>query len=269
MYQTKYHKPGSVEDAVAALGAAEEGKILAGGQTLLPTMKQHLAAPTDLVDVRGLSGMEAITAADGAITVGAAARHADVATHADVLAQIPALAKLAGGIGDPAVRAMGTIGGSIANNDPAADYPAAVLGLGATVITNARDIAADDFFEGMFTTALEEGEIITAVRFPVPSKAGYAKFRNPASRYAMVGVFVAATGGAVRVAVTGAGEDGVFRATALEAALEAALASGLSPAALDGIQLDAEGMLSDLHGTADYRAHLVTVMAKRAVADAG
>ena len=261
MYQTKYHKPGSVEDAIAALGAAEEGKILSGGQTLLPTMKQHLAAPTDLVDVRGISGLDAITTSGGVVTVGAAVRHADVATNADVLAQIPALAKLAGGIGDPAVRTMGTIGGSIANNDPAADYPAAVLGLGATVITNAREIAADDFFEGMFTTALEEGEIITAVRFPVPSQAGYAKFRNPASRYAMVGVFVAQTDGGARVAVTGAGEDGVFRA----AELETALASDFSSDALDGVQLDAEGMLSDIHGTADYRAHLVTVMAKRAV----
>lgn len=264
MYTTKYHKPGSVEAAVAALGASEDGKILSGGQTLLPTMKQHLAAPSDLIDVRGISGLDAITVSDGVVTVGAAARHADVATNADVLAQIPALAKLAGGIGDPAVRAMGTIGGSIANNDPAADYPAAVLGLGATVVTNAREIAADDFFDGMFTTALDEDEIITAVRFPVPSRAGYAKFRNPASRYAMVGVLAAETGGGVRVAVTGAGEDGVFRA----AALEAALASGFSSAALKGIALDADGMLSDIHGTAEYRAHLVTVMAKRAIADA-
>ncbi len=261
MYQTKYHKPASVDEAVAALSSAEDGKVLGGGQTLLPTMKQHLAAPTDLVDLRGIAGMDAISAADGVLTIGAGARHADVAASATVREAIPALACLAGGIGDPAVRSMGTIGGSVANNDPAADYPAAVLGLGATVVTNSREIAADDFFEGMFSTALGEDEIITAIKFPIPSSAGYTKFPNPASRYAMVGVFVAQTGGGARVAVTGAGQDGVFRAEMMENALSSSFEAG----ALDGATVDSRGMLSDIHGTAEYRAHLVSVMAKRAV----
>ncbi|MEO1154496.1 MAG: xanthine dehydrogenase family protein subunit M [Pseudomonadota bacterium] len=265
MYETKYHKAGSVADAVAALAGADEGKVLSGGQTLLPTMKQHLAAPTDLVDVRGIDGMQGVTVGDGTITIGAATLHADVADNAEVRQHIPGLAALAGGIGDPAVRAMGTIGGSIANNDPAADYPSAVLGLGATVITDKREIAADDFFDGMFATTLDEGEIITAVRFPVPQRSGYAKFPNPASRYAMVGVFVAETGGSVRVAVTGAGADGVYR----DDGLEAALGSDFSEGAVDGVAVAADGMLSDIHASAEYRAHLVSVMAKRAVANAG
>lgn len=264
MYNVTYHKPASLTDAAAALSSAEDGKILSGGQTLLPTMKQHLAAPSDLVDVRAIDGMTGITVGDGTITIGAATVHADVAGSSDVQTHIPALAALAEGIGDPAVRAMGTIGGSIANNDPAADYPSAVLGLGATVVTNTREIAADDFFDGMFATALEDDEIITAVRFPVPSKAGYAKFPNPASRYAMVGVFVAETGGGARVAVTGAGSDGVFR----HGGMESALASNFAAGALDGIAVDADDMLSDIHGSSAYRAHLVTVMAKRAVAAA-
>ncbi|MEM9972935.1 MAG: xanthine dehydrogenase family protein subunit M [Pseudomonadota bacterium] len=265
MYETKYHKAGSVADAVGALSNAEEGKVLSGGQTLLPTMKQHLAAPTDLVDVRGIEGMQGVTVGDGTITIGAATCHADVTSNADVRQHIPGLAALAGGIGDPAVRAMGTIGGSIANNDPAADYPSAVLGLGGTVITDKREIASDDFFQGMFATALDEGEIITAVRFPVPSRAGYAKFPNPASRYAMVGVFVAETSGGVRVAVTGAGADGVFR----HVGLETALGSDFSAGAVDGVAVSADGMLSDIHASAAYRAHLVGVMARRAVANAG
>jgi carbon-monoxide dehydrogenase medium subunit len=263
MYPTKYHKPASVSDAVALLGA-EGSKVLSGGQTLLPTMKQHLAAPSDLVDVRGIAELNGIRAGDGSVTIGAATRHADVATNADVKAHIPALAALAGGIGDPAVRAMGTIGGSLANNDPAADYPAAVLGLGATIVTSKREIAADDYFEGMFATALEEDEIITAVRFPVAKRAGYAKFRNPASLYAMAGVFVAETGSGVRVAVTGAGSDGVFR----QDGMEAALSSDFSAGALDGVSVSEDGMLSDIHGTSAYRANLVKVMAKRAVANA-
>lgn len=264
MYQTKYHKPASVADAVAALAAAEDGKILSGGQTLIPTMKQHLAAPSDLVDVRRLAGMADISVGEGTITIGAAVCHADVAGSAEVQKHLPSLACLAGGIGDPAVRAMGTIGGSVANHDPAADYPAAVLGLGGTVITNAREIDADDFFTGMFATALDEGEIITAIRFPLPVKAGYAKFANPASRYALVGVFAAETSNGVRVAVTGAGDSGVFRA----AALEQALAGGFEAAALSGVTLGTDGMLSDIHGTAAYRAHLVGVMARRAVESA-
>ncbi|MBV6657049.1 MAG: FAD binding domain-containing protein, partial [Devosiaceae bacterium] len=204
MYQATYHKPGSVDAAVSALAGAEEGKALGGGQTLLPTMKQHLAAPSDLVDLRG-AGLSGITISGSTVTIGATTTHAEVASHAELQQVCPGIAKLAGGIGDPAVRAMGTIGGSIANNDPAADYPSAMLGLGATIVTNGREIAADDFFVGMFTTALEDGEIITAVRFEAPAKSAYAKFPNPASRYAMCGVFVAQGAGGVRVAVTGAG----------------------------------------------------------------
>lgn len=265
MYDVKYHKAGSVAEAVSALGRAEDGKVLAGGQTLLPTMKQHLAAPSDLVDVRGIAGLDGVTVSNGAVTIGAATRHADVASNADVLAHIPGLAALASHIGDPAVRAMGTIGGSVANNDPAADYPAAVLALGATIVTDRREVAADDFFDGMFSTDLEEDEIITAIRFPVPAKAAYAKFPNPASRYAMVGVCVAQTGGAVRVAVTGAGEDGVFR----HEGLEAALAADFSAAAVDGVAISEEGLMGDIHGSAVYRAQLLKVMAKRAVIAAG
>jgi carbon-monoxide dehydrogenase medium subunit len=263
MYPTKYHKPASVSDAVALLGS-EGAKVLSGGQTLLPTMKQHLAAPSDLVDVRSIAELNGICTGDGSLTIGAATRHADVASNADVQAHIPALAALAGGIGDPAVRSMGTIGGSLANNDPAADYPAAALGLGATIVTSKREIAADDYFEGMFTTALEEDEIITAIRFPVPKRASYAKFRNPASLYAMAGVFVAETDSGVRVAVTGAGSDGVFR----HEGMEAALSSDFSAGGLDDVAVSEDGMLSDLHGTAAYRANLVKVMAKRAVANA-
>ena len=264
MYDTKYHKPASAADAVALLSEAEDAKILSGGQTLLPTMKQHLAAPTDLVDVRGIDNMTGVCMDGDTVVIGAATTHADVATNADVRTHIPGLAALAGGIGDPAVRAMGTIGGSVANNDPAADYPSAVLALGATVVTNSRQIAAEDFFDGMFSTALEDGEIIIALRFPKPGRAAYAKFPNPASRYAMVGVFVAETGGAARVAVTGAGADGVFR----HAGLEAALSADFSEGAVDGVTVDADGLQSDIHATADYRANLIRVMAKRAVAAA-
>jgi len=264
MHPTKYHKPASIDDAVAALAAAGDGKILAGGQTLLPTMKQHLAAPSDLVDIRAIAGMSGITVGDGTMTIGAATTHAEVAASADVQKHIPGLACLAAGIGDPAVRHMGTIGGSVANNDPAADYPAAVLGLGATAVTSKGEIAADDFFEGMFTTALEEDEIITAVRFPVPEASGYAKFDNPASRYAMTGVFVARTGGGVRVAVTGAAEDGVMR----HAGLEAALVASFTPEACAEVEISSDGLLSDIHASAGYRANLIRQMAKRAVAAA-
>ncbi len=257
MYATKYHKPASLADAVAAL-AAEDAKVLAGGQTLLPTMKQHLAAPSDLVDIRGIDGMSGITVSGESITIGAATTHVDVAQSAEVLDKIPGLACLAAGIGDPAVRAVGTIGGSVANNDPAADYPAAVLGLGATVVTNTREIAADDFFTGMFSTALEDGEIITAIRFPIPENSAYAKFDNPASRYAIVGVFVANTGAGARVAVTGAGQDGVHRHGGLEAALDAGGATDVS--------VDPASLMTDVHASAEYRAHLVGVMAKRAIA---
>ena len=258
MYPTKYHRPSSVDDAVALLTGGEDATVLAGGQTLLTTMKQHLAAPTDLVDVRGL-GLAGITASGGAVTIGATTTHAEVAESGEVPA---ALASLAAAIGDPQVRNVGTIGGSLANNDPAADYPAAVLAMGATVVTSKREIAADDFFQGLFGTALDDHEIITAVRFPAAERAGYSKFRQPASRFALVGVFVAKTSGGARVAVTGAGEDGVFRHPGLEAALSA----NWSADAVDGVEVSADGLMTDIHGDAEYRANLMKVMAKRAVA---
>ncbi|MEM9031793.1 MAG: xanthine dehydrogenase family protein subunit M [Pseudomonadota bacterium] len=261
MYEAKYHKPASLTDAATALAGSSDGAVLAGGQTLLPTMKQHLAAPSDLIDVRAIDAMRGITVSEGAVTIGAATTHAEVAGSAVVRENIPALACLAGGIGDPAVRHMGTMGGSVANNDPAADYPAAVLGLGATVVTTSREIPADEFFAGLFSTDLEDGEIITQIRFPIAARAGYSKFPNPASRYALVGVFVAETGGAIRVAVTGAGADGVFR----HSGMEAALATTVSTSVLDDVAVDAGDLVSDIHASAEYRAHLVTVMAKRAV----
>lgn len=259
MYPTKYHRPASVADAVRLLGG--EAKVLAGGQTLLATMKQHLASPSDLVDIRAIGGMSGITVKGDSVTIGAATTHAEAAASAAIAKACPALAALAGGIGDPAVRHAGTIGGSLANNDPAADYPAGVLALGATVVTSKREIAADDYFDGLFGTALEDDEIITAVRFTAPKKAGYAKFAQPASRFALVGVFVADTGSGVRVAVTGAGEDGVFR----HAGLEAALAKSWSAASADGVDVSADGLMSDIHADADYRANLIKVMARRAV----
>ena len=265
MYETSYHRAASVADAASLIAKADDGKLLAGGQTLIPTMKQRLAAPSDLVDIGQIAELKGITESGGTLRIGAATRHADVAGSDLVRRLIPGLASLAGGIGDPHVRHMGTIGGSVANNDPAADYPSAVLALDATVHTDKRDIAAADFFVGMFETALEDGEIITAISFKVPEKSAYAKYPNPASRYAMAGVFVARhKDGSVRVAVTGAGQGGVFRAEAMEAAL----AAKWSADAVAGIALEADDMLSDIHGSAEYRANLVTVMAKRAVAAA-
>ncbi len=264
MYETTYHRPSSVAEAAQMAAGTEDGKFLAGGQTLIPTMKQRLAAPTDLVDIGGLAELQGIDAGGSAVAIGAATTHAEVAGSDAVANSIGALSDLAGMIGDPHVRHMGTLGGSVANNDPAADYPAAVLGLGATVETNKRSIAADDFFTGLFETALGDDEIITRISFPVPEAAGYAKFPNPASRYAMVGVFVARTSGGVRVAVTGAGDNGVFRSSAHEQAL----AGNWSQAAAAGVSVGADGMLSDIHGSADYRAHLISVMAGRAVAAA-
>lgn len=261
MYPTKYHKPASIADAVATLNGADEAMLLSGGQTLLATMKQHLAAPSDLVDIRGIQGLSGISANGNELTIGATTTHAEVAGNADVRRLCPALADLASGIGDTAVRNMGTIGGSIANNDPAADYPAGLLALNATIVTNAREIPVDDFFEGLFSTSLDEGEIITAVRVSAHSKAAYAKFAQPASLFALVGVFVADSGSGVRVAVTGAGEDGVFR----HAGLEAALSGALSSASIDAIDLSKSDLISDIHGASDYRAHLIGVMAKRAV----
>ncbi|MDE0588332.1 xanthine dehydrogenase family protein subunit M [Halocynthiibacter sp. C4] len=261
MYPTKYHKAASIDDAVAALNAGEDAKLLAGGQTLIAAMKQHLAAPSDLIDVRAIDGMSGVSADGDTLVIGAATTHAEVAGNADVQRLCPALAALAGGIGDPAVRYAGTIGGSIANNDPSADYPAGLLALGATIVTNTREIAADDFFEGLFTTALEDGEIITAVRVNAPKRAAYIKFRQPASLFALVGVFVADGAGGVRVAVTGAGEDGVFRHAGLEEALSADWASS----AADSVSVDSDGLLSDIHGSAAYRANLIKVLTKRAV----
>jgi carbon-monoxide dehydrogenase medium subunit len=263
MYDFAYQRPTSVPDAVKLLGDPE-AKALAGGQTLIPVLKQRLNKPSVVVDLSKL-GLAGITASGGTVTIGAMTTHATVATSADVKRAIPALASLAGGIGDPAVRYRGTIGGSLANNDPTADYPAAVLALGATIKTNGRSIAADDYFRGMFATALEPAELITAVEFPIPEKAAYVKFPNPASRYAMVGVFVAKGPKGVRVAVTGAGQNGVFRHTAFEQAL----AKSFTPDALNGIATPADGMNADIHGSAEYRAHLVGVIAKRAVAAAG
>ena len=263
MYDFSYHRPGSLADAAKALSASSDSKLLAGGMTLLPTLKQRLANPSDLIDLGAIAELKGIKVDGSGVTIGAMTTHAEVAHSAEVKKAIPALAALAEGIGDPQVRNRGTIGGSISNNDPAADYPAALLGLDATVQTNKRKIKAEDFFKGMFETALDEGEIVTAVSFPKPEKAGYAKFPNPASRYAMVGVMVAKTGGGVRVAVTGAGPV-VFR----QKDMEKALAGSFSADALTNVNTDSKGLNSDMHGSAAYRAHLVGVMARRAVAAA-
>jgi carbon-monoxide dehydrogenase medium subunit len=262
MYETKYHKASSVSEAVSLMGSADDGKILSGGQTLLPTMKAHLAAPSDLVDVSGIAGMNGVSVSGSTVTIGAATTHAQVAGDAALQKACAAVADLAGNIGDPAVRHLGTLGGSIANNDPAADYPAALLALGATIKTNAREIAAADFFVGLFETALEDDEVIVSVSFDAPAKACYAKFPNPASRYAMAGVFVADTANGARVAVTGAGDDGVYRHAEMEAALE----GDWNADAVTGISVSADGLLSDIHGDATYRANLIKVMAGRAVA---
>ncbi len=261
MYEFEFEAPTSVADAVAAL-QGDEAQALGGGQTLLPTMKQRLASPSKLVSLSGIAEMQGVSAEGGVVSIGGATTHAAVAAGAGAF---PALAAMAGHIGDPAVRNRGTIGGSLANNDPSADYPAAALASGATIVTNAREIAADDFFDGMFGTALNDGEIITSVRFPVPQVANYQKFLQPASRFALVGVFVARTGGGVRVAVTGASEEGVYRWGEAEAALSADFSAG----ALEGLSVSADGMISDLHGSGAYRAHLVGVLSRRAVAAAG
>ncbi|MFO1151791.1 MAG: xanthine dehydrogenase family protein subunit M [Alsobacter sp.] len=264
MYAFSYHAPKTVRQAASLLAKSDDAKLLAGGQTLLPTMKQRLASPSALVDLGKVEDLAAIELKGRSLVIGAMTKHADVATSAIVREAIPGLAELAGHIGDPAVRNRGTIGGSIANNDPAADYPAACLALGATIVTNKRKLPADQFFAGLFDTALEPGEVVVKVSFPIPSRAAYAKFRNPASRYALVGVFVAKRGSEVRVAVTGAGSNGVFRATALEDALK----KRFSPKSLDGLSLPATGLNGDIHASPEYRAHLITVMAKRAVAKA-
>jgi len=259
MHAFKYHRPSSLNDA-AALAAKGEAKLLAGGQTLVQTMKLRLASPSDVVDLGGLKDLAGIKSDGKSVTIGAMTRHAAVAGSAEVKKAIPALAAVAGLIGDRQVREMGTLGGSIANNDPAADYPAAVLGLGATIITNKGKHEADKFFKGLFETALGKGEIITGVSFPVPKRAAYMKFKNQASRFAIVGVFVADFGGSVRVAVTGAG-PGVFR----QADMEKALAAKFDPSSVANVKQKQNGLNSDLHASAEYRAHLVTVMARRAV----
>ena len=267
MNQFEYVRPTSVADAAQALAANGEAMLIAGGHTLIPTLKQRLNRPALLVDISGIGALKGIRREGGNLVIGAGTSHADVASSGEVMSAIPALAMLAAGIGDPQVRNRGTIGGSIANNDPAADYPAAVLGLGANVVTNKREIAADDYFKGLFATALEPGEIITAIRFPIPQKAGYAKFDQRASRYCLVSVFVAQkaggmfSSGEVRVAVSGAGQGGVFRVAEMEAALK----SNFAASAVSGIKVPSGNLMSDMHGGAEYRAALIPVMAERAV----
>ncbi len=262
MYAFEIERPGTVSDAVKLLKESDENRPLSGGQTLIPTLKQRLAAPEKLVSLTAIDEIKGICEDDaGRVCIGGATTHAEVVAGAG---KYPALAALAAQIGDPAVRNRGTIGGSLANNDPSACYPAAALGSGAIIVTDTRDIPADEYFQGMFATALEEGEIITEVKFPVPEKASYIKFVQPASRFALVGVYVAKFSDGVRVAVTGASEEGVFRWTEAEEKLSA----DFSAAALEGMSPPADGMISDLHGSGAYRAHLVGVMARRAVAAA-
>lgn len=265
MYATSYHRASSVDEAVNLRSSHDEGRYLSGGMTLIATMKQRLAAPSDLIDLRHIEALKGISVTGRTVRIGGATPHADVAAAGSIQAVCPAISELAGMIGDPHVRHMGTIGGSIANNDPAADYPAAMLALAATIITDRREVPAEEFFTGLFETALEEGEMVTAVSFEAPEKAGYAKFRNPASRYAIAGVFVAKSAGGVRVGVTGAGSSGVFRAGAIEAALEA----NWSPESPKSASVDPADLMSDMHASAEYRANLVRVMAKRAVIAAG
>jgi carbon-monoxide dehydrogenase medium subunit len=261
MYEFDYQKAASLADAAKILAADEDAKLVAGGMTLIPTLKQRLAKPSDLIDLGSLPELTGITEEGGGVRIGAMTRHIDVHRSDIVKRVIPALSALAGMIGDPAVRNRGTIGGSISNDDPAADYPAAVVGLGATVVTTTREIPGDEFFVGMFETALAQDEIVTAIKFPKPETAAYQKFKNPASRYAIVGVFVAKTAGGVRVAVTGAGPY-VFRVPEMEAAL----GSSFSPDAIKDIAIADDGLNTDIHASAEYRAHLVNVMARRAVA---
>lgn len=260
MHAFEYHRPSSTKDALSLASQKSEGRYLAGGQSLVQAMKLRLSSPSDLIDLGTIKELTGIKATASAIEIGAMTRHADVAGSAEVKKAIPALAALVGMIGDRQVRHMGTCGGSIANSDPAADYPAAVLGLGATVITNKRKIESDKYFTGLYETALQPGELITSVSFPVPKRAAYMKFKNPASRFAMVGVFVADFGGSVRVAVTGAGAS-AFR----QADMEKALAAKFAPESVANIKVKPDGLNNDLHASPEYRAHLITIMAKRAV----
>jgi carbon-monoxide dehydrogenase medium subunit len=265
MYQTTYHRPSSVDEAAALFAKGSESKYLAGGHTLIPVMKQRLAAPSDVIDLGRIKELVGIGLSADVLTIKAATTYFEILQSADANKAIPAVVHLTSVLGDPQVRYRGTIGGSIANNDPAADFPAAVLALDATVKTNKRSIAAGDFFTGLFSTALADGEIITDILFPIPARAGYSKMRHPASRFALTGVFVVQTkSGDIRVAATGASQNGVMRVPAIEAALKA----NWSPAALDSVMVSADGMLTDIHGSSIYRANLVKVMAQRAVADA-
>ncbi len=263
MYDFAYQKPGSLADAVKVLSDDMEAKALAGGQTFIPVLKQRLNKPTTVVDLAKL-GLTGITVSGDTVTIGAMTTHAAIASNPEIKAKIPGLQHQAALIGDEAVRHRGTMGGSLANNDPAACYPSALLALGGTIKTDRRSIAADDFFQGMFTTALEQGEIITAIELPIPEKSAYEKFRNPASRYAIVGVFVAKFPTGVRLAITGAGQGGVFR----HGEMETALSANFSPDAISGIVTPADGLNGDIHASAEYRAHLIGVIAKRAVAKA-
>ncbi|MEA2829359.1 MAG: aerobic carbon-monoxide dehydrogenase medium subunit [Bradyrhizobium sp.] len=266
MYETTYHRPSSVDEAAAMFAKGSEAKYLAGGHTLIPVMKQRLASPSDVIDLATIKELVGIEVSADMLTIKAATTYFDILQSADAKKAIPAIVHLTSVLGDPQVRYRGTIGGSIANNDPAADFPAAVLALGATVKTNKRSIAADDFFKGLFTTALDDGEIITQIAFPIPAKAGYSKMRHPASRFALTGGFVVKTrSGEVRVAATGASQNGVMRVPSIEAALKA----NWSPGALDSVTISADGLLADIHGSAAYRANLIKVMAQCAVAEAG
>jgi len=262
MYQTTYHRPSSVDEAAALFAKGSDSKYLAGGHTLIPVMKQRLASPSDVIDLSKIKELVGIALSGDALIIKAATTYFDILRSADAKKAIPALVHLVSVLGDPQVRYRGTIGGSIANNDPAADFPAAVVALDATVKTNKRSISADDFFKGLFATALEDGEIITAISFPLPAKAGYSKMRHPASRFALTAVFVTKTkSGDVRAAATGASQNGVMRVPAIEAALKA----NWSPGALDNVRISADGLLTDIHGSSSYRANLIKVMAQRAV----
>jgi carbon-monoxide dehydrogenase medium subunit len=264
VYNFNYHKPTSVRQAANLLAKNPDAKLLAGGHSLIPVMKQRLAQPSALIDLNLIEDLAGVEVKGRSIVIGALTRHADVANSKLVQDTLPALASVPGSIGDPQVRNRGTIGGSVANNDPNADYPAACLGLGATIITNKRRIAADDFFTGMFSTALEENEIIVKISFPIAKKAGYEKFKHPASGFALVGVFVSKRGADIRVAVTGAGANGVFRVKSFEEALKKRFAAK----SLEGMTIPANGMNADIHAGAEYRAHLVAVLARRALTKA-
>jgi len=266
MYETTYHRASSIDDAATLFAKGSDARYLAGGQTLLPVMKQRLSQPSDVIDLAKIPALVGVSASSDALVIKAATTYYDIMISADAKKAIPAIVHLTSVLGDPAVRYRGTIGGSIANNDPAADYPAAVVALDATVKTNKRSIKGEDFFKGLFTTALEDGEIITEVSFPIPAKAAYSKMRHPASRFALTAVFVAKTkSGDVRVAATGASQNGVMRVPAIEAALKANWSAG----ALDSLKVSADGLMEDIHGSAPYRANLIKVMAQRAVTDAG